>query len=98
MTVRIDPEENEVRALKRVADWRRKRVIEIGCGDGRLTLRLAKLGAIIHAFDPDAKLIRAARRNLPKRFGQRVRYHVGKGEQLNHADESFDLVVFAWAL
>jgi 2-polyprenyl-3-methyl-5-hydroxy-6-metoxy-1,4-benzoquinol methylase len=98
MAVKIDPEENEVRALKRVADWRRKRVIEIGCGDGRLTLRLARLGAIVHAVDPDAKLIRAARRNLPGRFAQRVRYHVGKGEHLNQANETCDLVVFAWAL
>ncbi len=98
MTVRIDPEQNEVRALKRVGDWRGKRVVEIGCGDGRLTLRLARLGAIVHAIDPDAGLIRAARRNRPRRFVQRIRYQVGEAERLNQQDESFDLAVFAWAL
>ncbi len=98
MTVQIDPEQNEVRALKRVADWRRKRVVEIGCGDGRLTLRLAKLGAVVHAIDPDAGLIRAARRNRPRQFVQLIRYQVGEAERLNQQDESFDLAVFAWAL
>jgi len=98
MPLRIDPEQNEVRALQRVADWRRKRVLEVGCGDGRLTLRLARLGAVVHAIDPDAKLIRAARRNLPRRFASRIRYRVGTAEQLKHPNESFDLVVFAWVL
>jgi len=98
MTLVIDPEQNEVRALRRVADWRGKRVIEIGCGDGRLTLRLARLGAWVTAIDPDAKLIRAARRKLPSRFAKRVRYQVGKAEHLDHADESYDLAVFAWVL
>ena len=98
MPLRIDPEQNEVRALKSVTDWRRKRVLEIGCGDGRLTVRLARLGAIVHAIDPDAKLIRAARRNLPPQFAKHVRYQVGKAERLDHPNESFDLLVFAWVL
>lgn len=98
MTIHIDPEQNEVHALERVTDWRGKRVIEMGCGDGRLTLRLARLGASVHAIDPDAKLIRAARRKLPKRFAQRIRYQVGTAEHLDLEHESFDLAVFAWAL
>jgi len=50
MALRIDPEKNEVHALKAMTDWRKKRVIEIGCGNGRLTRRLAQLGAqdVIH--------------------------------------------------
>ena len=98
MGIEIDPEQNEVRALKRVTNWRRERVVEIGCGDGRLTLRLARLGAFVHAIDPDAKLIRTARTKLPRRFAKRIRYHVGQAEHLNNANESFDLAVFAWSL
>jgi len=98
MPLRIDPEQNEVMALKHIADWRSKRVLEIGCGDGRLTLRLARLGSHVHALDPAAKLIRSARRHLPGRLAKWVRYHVGKAEQLNFPNESFDLVVFAWVL
>ncbi len=98
MPLRIDPEGNEIRALKGAAAWRGQRVLEVGCGDGRLTLRLARLGAEVHAIDPDPKLIRAARRGLPGRFAERIRYQVGTAEQLKHPDDSFDLVVFSWVL
>jgi 2-polyprenyl-3-methyl-5-hydroxy-6-metoxy-1,4-benzoquinol methylase len=98
MTLRIDPEKNEIRALKGVTNWRRKRVLEIGCGVGRLTQRLARLGAIVDAIEPDAGLVRKAREELPPRFAERVRFQTGQAERLDHADESFDLVVFAWAL
>ena len=106
MAIIIDPERREIEALKQAADWRGARVLpgpdartgEIGCGDGRLTLRLAQLGARVTAFDPDRALIRQARRNLPKRWAARVKYYAGSAEVLKHRDESFDRVVFAWSL
>jgi len=98
MRVRIDPQQNEVRALRRVTDWKLKSVLEVGCGDGRLTLRLARLGARVHAIDPDKKLIREARESLPKRLASRVRYRAGKAEELRLPDQSFDVVVFSWSL
>src|SRR5262245_13979933 len=98
MPLRTDPEQNELRALKSVTAWRGKRVLEIGCGDGRLTRRLARLGAVVYASDPKAELIRTARSKLPRQFAKRIRYAVGQAERLNHPNESFDIVVFAWAL
>jgi 2-polyprenyl-3-methyl-5-hydroxy-6-metoxy-1,4-benzoquinol methylase len=98
MALHIDPEENEIRALERIADWRRKSVVEIGCGAGRLTLRLARLGATVHAIDPDPKAVREARRSLPARLAGRVRYRVGNAQALKLRDESFDIAVFAWSL
>jgi tRNA G46 methylase TrmB len=38
MTVRVDPENNETRALLDLVNFTNKRVLEIGCGDGRLTV------------------------------------------------------------
>src|SRR5262249_3953165 len=98
MAIHVDPEGNEVRALERVADWRGRRVAEIGCGGGRLTLRLAALGGSVHAVDPDPKAVRLARKNLPARYASRVRYGVGDATQLKLPDESFDLAIFAWSL
>jgi len=101
MTLVTDPQQNEVRALRAVGGWRGARVLEIGCGDGRLTLRLARLGAVVEAIDPDAGSIRRARKQraaLPARLAKNVRYHVGAGEHLAFPDESFDRVVFAWSL
>ena len=98
MTLRIDPEQNEVRALKQVANWRGKCVLEIGCGHGRLTRRLARLGAQVQAIDPDAALIRLARQGLPLSFAPRVRFHVGTAGRLKYPSGAFDLVVFSWVL
>ena len=98
MTLRVDPEKNEVRALKEMTEWRGKRVLEIGCGDGRLTRRLANLGAQIEAVDPDRKLITLAQRQLPERYADRVKFRVGTAENMKSPPRSFDIVVFAWSL
>lgn len=98
MAINIDPNQNELNALRRATDWRQKHVIEVGCGNGRLTLRLAQLGARVHAIDPDPKLIRAARLSLPKPLASRVVYKIGKAEHLRHADNHFDRAVFSWVL
>ena len=96
MALRVDPERNEVRALKRVADWRGRRVLEIGCGDGRLTRRLAALGARVQAIDPDAALVSKARKRLPPSFTSRVGFRVGTADSLEYRAESFDRVVYSW--
>ena len=98
MSVQVDPEKNEIRALRQIATWRGKRVLEIGCGEGRLTLRLAGLGARVEAIDPDRRLLRAARQALPGRFAGRVRYRAGSACPLNYRSGSFERVVFAWSL
>jgi 2-polyprenyl-3-methyl-5-hydroxy-6-metoxy-1,4-benzoquinol methylase len=98
MALVIDPERNEIRALKGVTNWRGKNVLEVGCGSGRLTLRLARLGVNILAIDPDPKLIRAAHKNMPEHFKERIRYRVGKAEQLKEQGNTYDLVVFSWVL
>jgi ubiquinone/menaquinone biosynthesis C-methylase UbiE len=94
----IDPEQNEIRAIQRVTDWRGKRVLEIGCGNGRLTLRLAELGGRVQAFDPKQELVREAHENLPKQFAGQISFHTGQAESLAFRTASFDLAVFAWSL
>ena len=99
MVIRVDPERNEIRALKEVGTWHDKKVLEIGCGDGRLTLRLATLRPkLIHAIDPNADLIRTARKNLPAGFSKQIRYKVGSTNELKYPAHTFDMVVFSWVL
>ena len=45
--IRIDPENNESRVLFNFAHFHNKHVLEIGCGDGRLTWRYADKAAHI---------------------------------------------------
>ena len=98
MSIIIDPEGNEINALRRLANWRGANVLEVGCGDGRLTLRLARLGAHVVAFDPKPSLIRNARRNLPRQFVKQIKYYNDSAVKLKHPAESRDVVVFAWSL
>ena len=99
MPLFMDPAGDETRALRQAVNWRGKRVLEVGCGDGRLTLRLAQLGAkSILAIDPDAALVRGARKALPERYRARIRYQVGSIERLPRRKDLFDIAVLSWSL
>ena len=99
MTLVMDPAGAEIEALKAVINWRGKRVLEVGCGSGRLTLRLVKFGVDkIIAFDPNPDLIREARKNLPAKYKERIEYRVGNAEHVKQKADQFDVVMFSWVL
>ena len=99
MALVMDPAGNEIRALLKAVQWQRRRVLEIGCGQGRLTLRLAAFRPKhIEALDPDPKGIRVARKNQPARYRRLISYHVGHAEKLRYPPGTFDTVIFSWAL
>jgi predicted RNA methylase len=68
----VDPEGAHLAALRKLADFRARRVLEVGCGDGRLTLGIAAEADSVLAFDPDAEAVDRARRFLPSEYGQRI--------------------------
>jgi predicted RNA methylase len=61
----LDPEGAHLAALRRLGDFHRRRVLELGCGDGRLSLGIASDAARVLAFDPDAEAIERARPGCP---------------------------------
>ena len=65
MTIRSDPENNEIRALFDLVDFSGKHVLEIGCGDGRLTWRYAEAAAHVTAIEPFEEAIGRANVNQP---------------------------------
>jgi ubiquinone/menaquinone biosynthesis C-methylase UbiE len=94
----LDPEEAHLAALRRLGDFRGRRVLELGCGDGRLTLGIAEEAASVLAFDPDAEAVERAWQSLPAELAQRVTYRVASGKEIELDPVSFDLVVFSWSL
>lgn len=98
MALRVDPEGREIRALTRAVNFRGREVLEIGCGDGRLTLRYAPLARHAYAFDPDDASIRLARRNLPVGLQHKVEFHRASAEHLRLPSERFDIALLAWSL
>jgi len=98
LTPVLDPEEAHLAALRRLGDFRGRRVLELGCGDGRLTLGIAGDAASVLAFDPDAEAVDRARQSLPNELAERVTYRVASGKEIELEPLSFDLVVFSWSL
>ena len=98
MTPVLDPEGAHLAALRRLTDFRDRRVLELGCGDGRLTLGIADEAAHVLAFDPDAEAVERARHSLPAELADGVTYRVASGKEIEIKPHSFDLVVFSWSL
>jgi cyclopropane fatty-acyl-phospholipid synthase-like methyltransferase len=99
MTVRVDPENNETRALFALADPSGQRVLEIGCGDGRLTRRYAGRAAHVTAIDPWAEGIARAKRSLPGELCRRVEFrHISFLDLAACGPSGFELVILAWSL
>src|SRR5207302_11515956 len=92
----LDPEGAHLAALRRLGDFRDRRILELGCGDGRLTVGIAADAASVLAFDPDAEAVGQARRSLPAELADRVSYRVASGTEIQVEPQSFDLVVFSW--
>jgi predicted RNA methylase len=94
----LDPEGAHLAALRRLADFEGQRVLELGCGDGRLTLPVAAEAARVLAFDPDAEAVERARRSLPAELAGRVEYQVASGAEIEIERCGFDLALFSWSL
>jgi 2-polyprenyl-3-methyl-5-hydroxy-6-metoxy-1,4-benzoquinol methylase len=94
----LDPEGSHLAALRRLADFRGRRVLEMGCGEGRLTVGIAADAAEVLAFDPDPGAISEAQRLLPAELASRVEYRAASAQELEVEPHSFDLVVFSWSL
>ena len=77
---------------------RRKRVLDLGCGDGRLALGIASLAARVDGIDPDPEAIGAAKRNARKAAVRNVRFATGAAQRLPYPDAAFDLVILSWTL
>lgn len=91
-----DPEETETRYLHDFADFTNARVLEVGCGDGRLTWRYAAGAREVVAIDPNAERVAAAVQNRPASMP--VRFLQSKAEALPFPGETFDTVILAWSL
>jgi ubiquinone/menaquinone biosynthesis C-methylase UbiE len=98
MTVQRDPEVRETQHLHAFADFAGARVLEIGCGEGRLTWRYAASAGWVAGIDPDPNRLSVARSDCPSDLQARVAFALAKSENLPFPRETFDLAVLAWSL
>ncbi|HEV2139558.1 MAG TPA: methyltransferase domain-containing protein [Candidatus Dormibacteraeota bacterium] len=77
---------------------RGRRVLDLGCGDGRFALGVAHLAASMEGLDPDPEAIAAAKKSARKARVQNVHFAVGAAQRLPYPDKAFDVVILSWTL
>jgi len=97
MTLQKDPEKNEIKYLNKFVDLANRRVLEIGCGEGRLTWRYAGKPALTVGIDVDANALRVARIDRPSDLENKVHFSNARLEHLPFSRETFDIALLAWS-
>lgn len=97
MTVQKDPERKETKYLHKFADFGGKRVLEIGCGEGRLTWQYAKETHSTIGIDLDRDGLQVATFDRPSDLERKVHFTLAESEHLPFSRGTFDLALFAWS-
>ncbi|MBN2551098.1 MAG: class I SAM-dependent methyltransferase [Anaerolineales bacterium] len=105
MPIELDPEGHETKALLAyLGPLRGLRLLEIGCGDGRLTWRYARLAARVVGIDPHRGKIARARQDRPLKLRRKVTFQPLELEQYAEfwarrpRPRPFDRAILAWPL
>jgi len=89
-----DPEGIESQVIHDLLNPSGGDILEIGCGDGRLTGELLGISDTLLGMDPDPGSISQARDLLENG----VKLVLGSGEDIPFPDDSFDTAVFSFSL
>jgi ubiquinone/menaquinone biosynthesis C-methylase UbiE len=95
---RRDEDGAETTAIARLVSLDGKRVLDVGCGRGRLTAFAAARAASVYAFDPSAENVATACAALTDEQRRRVRFAVHDAEALDLPRERFDIALCGWSL
>lgn len=97
MTVQIDIEQSERKYLRKSADLAERRVLEIGCGEGRLTWSYARATRRTVGIDPDYNALRIATVDRAQDLEKKAHFAGATSEYLPFSKETFDLAILAWS-
>ena len=86
----------ELDTVLELVDIKDKRVLEMGCGDGRFTFLYAPGAGYVLGIDAKCLAIGKARRARPASLADRVKFRVAK--TISAPRRPFDVALFSWSL
>ena len=98
MTTQKDADRNEIKFLRKFVDLTDKRVLEIGCGEGRLTWQYASETRSTIAVDIDRDSLRVACVDRSSDLEDKIHFSCSTSEYLPFSKERFDIAILAWSL
>lgn len=97
MAIRSDTSGIEKNYLLDMLAVRGCRILEVGCGDGRLLWQYAGLSAAAIGIDPDAATLQRALPARPAPLAPSTALLAASAIDLPFAAASFDHILFAWS-
>ena len=73
-------------------------LLEVGCGDGRMTRRYADRAALVLALDPNNEKIERAIDSTPEPLRSKVRFRVADIADAELAQQAFEVAILSHSL
>jgi ubiquinone/menaquinone biosynthesis C-methylase UbiE len=98
MPLERDPEGTEITTIHDFVDFAGARVLEVGCGTGRLVWRYADTTRRVIGIDPDPSRLAQALDERPPALAGRVHFVKALAQQTPLPSASIDVGVLGWSL
>ncbi len=98
MTLQKDVEKSERKFLHKLVDFSDQRVLEVGCGEGRLTWEYVRSAKHVVGIDPDLDAVRVANYDRPADLSKTTTFACASSLKLPFSHENFDIALLSWSL
>jgi len=98
MDFSVDRDGVETAMIHDLVDFSGMRVLEVGCGDGRLTWRYGSEASEVVALDVNRKKIKAAVEACPMELRAKVTFQAMDINSLGTGEDGFDIAILSYSL